>query len=100
MESQREREFWLRISGKRVIVGLTEEGIRKVADANWLRLPKMGVNLKAGDDFVIFDSGRKKISLSSPLTGQVVEINWELAQNPELAVEERWLAIFIPTDEQ
>lgn len=93
------KDYWLRMSGKRVIVGITPEGLRKVSDVISLGLPAMGTTLRTGDEFVTINSEQGTISLPSPLTGRVVEVNWELVKEPELlaaAPHDSWLAIFIP----
>ena len=41
-------------------------------------------------------SHKGPISLPSPLTGQVVDVNWELAREPDLVVNENWMAIILP----
>jgi len=94
--------FWLRTGGKRIIVGITPRGVRAAGDVITLELPARGAFLRAGDEFVTIRSAQGVFSLSSPLSGQVVEVNWELAKLPELLSSscDSWLAIFIPQDPQ
>lgn len=96
MDVQTISDFTLRTSGRRVIVGLNAEGVAKVQAARALELPDVGSRLKAGEDFVTIHSHKGPISLPSPFTGQVVDVNWELAREPDLVVNENWMAIILP----
>jgi glycine cleavage system H lipoate-binding protein len=100
VRTQISKDYWLRTSGKRVIVGLTDEGLRKAENAISLELPVMGITLRAGDEFITIKTEEGAFTMASPLTGQVVEVNWELAKMPELLTApcDSWLAIFIPSD--
>ena len=94
--------FWLRTGGKRIIVGLTQLGLREAGDVLKLELPARGVFLRKGDSFVTLTSTQRVLTLPSPFSGQVVEVNWELAKMPELLNSscDSWLAIFIPQDRE
>ena len=67
-----------------VALGLTEFGQRNLGDILSVDLPKVGDSLTKGIAAGWLDSYRRSFDLLSPVTGEVIEVNEALAQNPTL----------------
>jgi len=79
---------WIRISGDIAEIGITSFAQEQLGDVVYVELPKTGQVLTAGDAFGTIESVKAVSELFAPMSGEVVEINYGLAQHPE-AVNER-----------
>ncbi len=80
-----ESHVWARIDDGRkdvVTLGLSEYGQRSLGDVLCADLPKPGDALTAGSTAGWLDSYRKPFDIVSPVTGEVVQINELLLQQP------------------
>jgi aminomethyltransferase len=69
-------------AGDVVAIGLSDFGQRSLGDILALDLPKVGDRVKKGAAAAWVDSYRRQLDLVSPVTGEVVEINERLVQQP------------------
>jgi glycine cleavage system H protein len=90
----------------------TEEGIGTVGTSNFAQealgdvvycsLPEVGTKLKKQEEFGALESVKAASELSSPLSGEVTEVNEALAENPGLVnkscYEDGWLITMTPSD--
>ena len=75
---------WVRVEGDTATIGVTEYAARELGDVVFVDLPSVG---KAVDQFATFgvvESVKAVSDLYAPVTGEVVEVNGELASQPEL----------------
>jgi glycine cleavage system H protein len=75
---------WVRVEGDTATIGVTEYAARELGDVVFVDLPSVG---KAVDQFATFgvvESVKAVSDLYAPLTGEVVEVNGDLAGQPEL----------------
>jgi glycine cleavage system H protein len=79
----REHE-WARREGDRVRVGITDHAQEKLGDVVFVDLPKVGANLEALEPFGAVESVKAVSELFAPVSGEVLEVNGELAGKPEL----------------
>jgi len=70
------------VSDHRVRVGITDHAQSSLGDIVFLELPKTGKELKGHDTFGVVESIKAVSNLYSPISGRVVEVNSELAQDP------------------
>lgn len=78
----REHE-WAKQDGDRVRVGITAYAQEQLGDVVFVELPKVGAKVTASKNFGVVESVKAVSDLFSPVSGEVVEINAELAQKPE-----------------
>lgn len=69
-------------AGGIVALGLSDFGQRSLGDILSLHLPKVGAKIKKGSAAAWVDSYRRQFDIVSPVTGEVVEINEPLVQQP------------------
>lgn len=75
---------WVRIDGDTATIGVTEYAAHELGDVVFVDLPSVG---KAVDQFATFgvvESVKAVSDLYAPLTGEVLEVNGDLAGQPEL----------------
>ena len=74
---------WVRVSGERAQVGITDYAQKQLGDVVYLELPEVGRTFNKGDVFGTIESVKAVSELYAPLGGEVVEVNGDLAQKPE-----------------
>ena len=74
---------WVKISGTDASIGITDYAQKQLGDVVFLELPEVGRALKAGEQFGTVESVKAVSELYSPVAGEVVEVNADLAARPE-----------------
>ena len=75
---------WLRIEGDEAVVGITEYAASELGDIVFVELPAPGVALQTAQSFGVIESVKTASDLYSPAAGEVIEVNAQLADKPEL----------------
>ena len=76
---------WVRNEGNGVVtVGITEHAQDLLGDMVFVELPDVGDNVSTGDDVAVAESVKAASDIYAPVTGQVVEVNEDLEDSPEL----------------
>ncbi len=81
---------WLRRdddSPDEVTIGVTEFAQEQLGDVVYLELPAEGTALIAGEPFGEIESAKTVAELIAPVSGQLIAVNSELEQRPELVNE-------------
>ncbi|MEW5981710.1 MAG: glycine cleavage system protein GcvH [Acidobacteriota bacterium] len=74
---------WIRITGEIGRVGVTDYAQQQLGDVVYLELPQVGRSLRMGESFGTVESVKAVSELYSPVSGEVVAVNSELAEHPE-----------------
>lgn len=74
---------WVLIEGDTAIVGITKYAADALGEVVYVDLPKVGAKTEYMKIFGEIESTKSVSELYSPLTGEVIEINGELAGAPE-----------------
>ena len=97
----REHE-WAKQDGDRVRVGITAYAQEQLGDVVFVELPKVGAKVTASKNFGVVESVKAVSDLFSPVSGEVVEINAELAQKPETVNQDPygkgWMLVVKPSN--
>src|SRR5262245_40264028 len=75
---------WVRVSGDTAIVGITDHAQHELTDVVFVELPAVGRKLKAGETCAVVESVKTASDIYSPVSGEVVEVNKDVVQNPAL----------------
>jgi glycine cleavage system H protein len=76
---------WVRSDGDGVFtVGITEHAQDLLGDMVFVDLPDVGDAVTTGDDCAVAESVKAASDIYAPITGEVVEINSQLENSPEL----------------
>jgi glycine cleavage system H protein len=78
---------WAMVAGDLVVVGITDFAQHELGDVVYVELPKVGGRVSAFEEFGVVESVKAASDLYSPLSGEVVEVNTELGEHPELVNE-------------
>lgn len=89
---------WIRVEGKRAVVGITDYAQQSLGDIVFVELPEVGDALKAGAPFGVVESVKAVSDLYAPLTGTVVERNDALLDEPELINSDAYQSYMIVID--
>ena len=75
---------WLRLEGDVAIIGITDFAQRELGDIVYVEVETIGKALHAGDVFGTVEAVKTVSDLYLPVPGTILELNPELAKNPEL----------------
>jgi glycine cleavage system H protein len=79
---------WLRIDGDDGTVGITAYAAGELGDVVFVELPEVGTSLETAQAFGVIESVKTASDLYSPVAGEVVAVNGQLADRPELVNED------------
>ncbi|WP_070964262.1 glycine cleavage system protein GcvH [Vibrio sonorensis] len=80
---------WVRDNGDgTVTVGISEHAQEMLGDVVFVDLPEADDEIEAGESFSLVESVKAASDIYAPITGEIVEINEELEDSPELINEE------------
>ena len=74
---------WARKEGSVVVVGVTDVAQHKLGDIVFVEVPAVGTKLTAGQSFGTVESVKAVSDIFAPISGEVTEVNAELASAPE-----------------
>ncbi|NGX31840.1 MAG: Glycine cleavage system H protein [Chlamydiae bacterium] len=75
---------WVRVEGDIATVGVSDWAQGQIGDVAFIDLPKLQTKLKAGALCCILESTKAAADIYSPLSGEVICVNEELAKHPKL----------------
>ncbi|QBG37241.1 glycine cleavage system protein GcvH [Litorilituus sediminis] len=76
---------WVRNEGDgTVTVGITEHAQGLLGDMVFVELPEVGDTVSTGDDVCVAESVKAASDVYAPVSGEVIEVNEELEDSPEL----------------
>jgi glycine cleavage system H protein len=79
---------WLSIEGDVATVGITEHAQQQLGDVVFVDLPAIGKKVEQGKDAAVVESVKAASEVYAPITGEIVEVNSKLTENPALVNEE------------
>lgn len=75
---------WVRVVGDEAFVGITDYAQSQLGDIVFVEVETVGDEMEAGDTFGTIEAVKTVSDLYSPITGEVVEFNAALEDQPEL----------------
>ena len=83
LEYTDEHEWLRREEDGSVTVGITDHAQAALGDLVYVELPEVGQELEPGGDMAVVESVKAASDVYSPIAGTVLEVNEELADDPE-----------------
>ncbi|NOH78797.1 glycine cleavage system protein GcvH [Vibrio sp. RE86] len=84
-----ESHEWVRDNGDgTVTIGISAHAQEMLGDVVFVDLPEAEDEIEAGESFSLVESVKAASDIYAPITGEIVEINEELEDSPELINEE------------
>jgi glycine cleavage system H protein len=94
--------LWAEAEGDRVRIGLSDFVQQRNGDVAFAEVKPEGTSLVCGDEVAVIETIKVDIYLTSPVTGQVVEVNPAMETAPELINHDPygdgWLAVIAADD--
>lgn len=78
-----------------VTIGISNQAQQLLGDVVFVDLPDVGDETEAGEAFSLVESVKSASDLYAPVTGEIIEINEELEDSPELINESPYSAGWI-----
>jgi glycine cleavage system H protein len=91
---------WIRLQDGNADVGITDFAQRQLGDVVFVELPDVGRVLTQGEVFGTIESVKAVSELFSPVSGEVVAVNPDLGNHPELVnskPHETWMIRLRPS---
>ncbi|HUO54220.1 MAG TPA: glycine cleavage system protein GcvH [Rhodoblastus sp.] len=83
----RDHEYII-VEGEVGMVGITRFAQSQLGDVVFVELPEIGVTRKKGEETAVVESVKAASEVYAPVSGEVVEANGDLADNPALVNED------------
>jgi glycine cleavage system H protein len=75
---------WIIVTGNLGRVGITDYAQKQLGDVVYVDLPDVGRTITAGESFGSIESVKAVSELFAPMTGEVLEVNPQLKDHPEV----------------
>ena len=82
-----ESHEWIKVEGDTGTVGITDFAQKQLGDVVYVELPEVGAVFNFHQAFGVVESVKAVSDIYSPVAGEVVEVNSELNDSPELLNE-------------
>jgi glycine cleavage system H protein len=83
-----ESHEWATTGGDTVRIGVSDFAQDELGDVVFVELPEVGDEIAAGESFGVVESIKAVSDLYAPVSGEVVAVNEELFDRPELVNED------------
>ncbi|MEE4254713.1 MAG: glycine cleavage system protein GcvH [Desulfuromusa sp.] len=78
-----EEHEWVLVEDDIATIGITDFAQDQLGDVVFVELPEVGDNVEAGETFGVVESVKAVSDVYAPVSGEVVEINEDLLDEPE-----------------
>ena len=84
-----EDHAWVKVQDEdQVTIGITDFAQEQLGDLVYIELPKVGHEFSRGDNISVIESVKSASDLVAPVSGEIVEVNDRLDDDPELVSED------------
>ncbi len=96
--------FWTRPEGNEAVIGVTDWAQRELGEVEFVDLPELEEEVDAFVSCGVLESDKAVSDLTVPLSGDVIEVNLDVENSPELVNEdpygEGWLFRIVIADSE
>src|SRR5690554_855943 len=78
---------WVRVEGEKAYIGITDYAQHSLGSIVYVELPSVGDEISKDDNLGVVESVKAASDVIMPVSGEVLEINEDLEDNPELVNE-------------
>ena len=83
-----EEHEWVRVEGDVAVIGISDYAQEQLGDVVFVELPEPGRAVTRGDEAAVVESVKAASEIYAPVSGEVVEVNEPLADDPGLVNRE------------
>ena len=91
---------WLRVQGDTAIMGITDYAQKSLHEIVFVDLPEVGRKVKQMESIGTVESVKAVSEIYTPISGEIIEVNTELNEKPELVNQDPygkgWIAKIQP----
>lgn len=95
---------WVKVTAKEVTIGITDYAVSLLGGIVYIELPEIGADVDANTEIAEIESEKTTLSIISPVSGVVTEVNEELSTTPEMLkenpYEDGWIAVIEIDDDR
>jgi glycine cleavage system H protein len=93
---------WVKVDGGMAKVGISDHAQHQLTELAFIQLPTIGQKVKKGEVLGIVESVKNTADVYAPVSGEVVEINQPLEDDPQAInkspYDEGWIAVIKMSD--
>lgn len=93
---------WVRMEGETAVIGVSDYAQHLLSDVVYVELPEVGDTVTKGESFGTVESVKAAEDAYAPISGEVVEVNTALEDNPEWVNQDpygkAWMIKVAPSD--
>ena len=98
-----EEHLWAKLDDQdMVVVGISEHAQEQLGDIVYVELPQVGREVTFGEEIAMIESVKTTSEISSPVSGEIREVNEALGDSPEIInespLDDGWLMRIEPSD--
>ena len=79
---------WVKLVGDTLIVGITDFAQSELGDIIFVEFPDLNTEVKPKDSIGTLEAVKTVADIYSPVSGEIIDLNSELEDNPELINED------------
>lgn len=83
-----EEHEWVRVEDNIAVVGITDHAQNSLHEITFVEITEEGTAVDAGDEIGLVESMKASSDIFSPLSGEIVEVNRDLEDAPEIVNED------------
>ena len=86
---------WVKVDGDVAYIGISDFAQNQLGEILFVEMPEVGDEITQGKAFGVVESSKKASDLFAPLSGEVLEVNEKLDDEPEYVNEDAydaWIA--------
>jgi len=96
--------LWIRVEDGKAVIGITDHAQESLGTISAIELPDAGDELEQDDSFGTIEARKTVAELYAPVSGQVVEVNSEVVDSPEIVNDDPydagWLLVVEMADSE
>ena len=86
---------WVEVNGDIATIGITDHAQAELSDVVFVDLPTVGDSISAGDAVTVVESVKAASDVYTPISGEILEVNEELSNDPALINSDPYAAGWI-----
>jgi len=90
-----DKHIWILMQGETATIGITDYAQEKLGNIMFINLPEAGEDIERGQSFGDIESIKTVSDLLSPVDGEVIKVNEEVMDEPDLINEKPYDSWFI-----
>lgn len=79
---------WAFVEGDTAVIGISDHAQEEISDIVFVDLPKVGRQVKAGENCCVIESVKSASEVYAPVSGEIVAVNEALTADPALVNRE------------